>query len=558
MRVNPDEAIAWIEKRVCIQNPSPEGGTLPFVLNKGQRELARTKACTLDPGMITLTIKVRQGGSTTYTLALILYLICTRPGFSVIFMAPEDTMKGAVWEKWRIIWESVAEYDPDFPGVDQDNDYVFRLGNGSRVRWICAGRASKTAARTAIGETVQLAVLCEFGFWEYEDTTLASLVPTLRKAGGSILVDSTPPTKPNLGRKYLEFAKAALEGAPEYEVFFWPWYWDDTCRALTPVDELTEYEVALGIDRWQAAWRRAMLESKTEASTFFQNYPEDAKKALSSPKMVYFVSREIIERYDAIPPGKWPRYLTPQEVFALLPPGVKRRVWAGDPLCENTKVWHPPEPGKEYVIGVDPSQGLQHGDYQVYWVNDLYGNHCATTRIRVPTPQAAGVLQRLGEWFNHATIEIEQSGDGSGLVIYEWVTGVYPEEHVKQKRAYGCAKPYRGAVIKRSTTPLARSVRTTCAHEHVTEREVLDPDLIQEVKTLDIDTGRCIRKHGDHDDIWDACGIAYDLLQRMQQTAKLLERIKPSTNPIAKREQKPVPTDLQPRRRAPRPPRRLI
>ena len=68
--------------------------------------------------------------------------------------------------------------------------------------------------------------------------------------------------------------------------------------------------------------------------------------------------------------------------------------------------------GERYVIGADPSMGLQTGDYSVAQILDSKKRQVATWRGHVHPDYFAEVLYHLGTYYNDAMIIVENNSHG--------------------------------------------------------------------------------------------------------------------------------------------------
>jgi hypothetical protein len=523
--------LAYVEKHCSVQDPQGALGrspTVPFTAKSGQREFALTmRAMGLAPSWA-IACKSRQVGLTTLLLCWIAALCLLRPGITCAFVAPDKTLFGPIAAKWSTIWQSVAESrGADFPGVAADNDREFKFSNGSRVIWAPAGETRRNATKAIIGETVNFCVLSELAVYPFGKVTIAALRPTLNLSGACIVVDSTPPQEPGTGEAYTEIAKATLDGEPDHEFFFWPWWMEPSYRLPVPlpIAQYTEEERTLAakhlLDPFQMAWRRKTKASKAEGPTFAQTYPETPAAALNPKRTGYAFADEIIElgfrkeQQDYDPP------LDQAALWQIFPPALRREFPAGDMFfsarwCEPVedgyvRVWRPPVPGVRYKAGLDPSDGLRHGDWQTCGIVDQWNEVCAYIRTRIEVPRFAALAQRLCTWFG-AELELEMSAHG-GPATALWLRSAVEPDRVAAMRAWGLEKPFR--FRERSVSTEHRSTRIGAYIQWVNGGNTIrDAETFAEVTTIDPDTGRCRKNKGEHDDILDFVGIAVDLWDR--------------------------------------------
>ena len=77
----------------------------------------------------------------------------------------------------------------------------------------------------------------------------------------------------------------------------------------------------------------------------------------------------------------------------------------------------PPQPGKEYMIGVDPAGGGSEGDYACAQVIDRSsGMQCAELRGHLTPPALAGRVAILSRQYNGAVVAVERNNHGHAVL----------------------------------------------------------------------------------------------------------------------------------------------
>ncbi len=81
------------------------------------------------------------------------------------------------------------------------------------------------------------------------------------------------------------------------------------------------------------------------------------------------------------------------------------------------KVWLPPVPGKNYVVGVDPAGGGSDGDYSAAQVVEMEtGLQCAEFAGHVGGLELAELVTELAREYNGAWLAVERNNHGSGVL----------------------------------------------------------------------------------------------------------------------------------------------
>jgi hypothetical protein len=223
--------------------------------------------------------------------------------------------------------------------------------------------------------------------------TLASLracVPVT----GEIVLESTPNGAG--GPFYEEWQRAEETG---YIRHFFPWWYEDVYRVSGPVriDPLTPEEETLvktaGLSDAQVAWRR--INRAQLRGLAAQEFAEDAVSCFRA-------SGECV--FDLV------------AIEAAL-------MSAGDPSekRENGRLllWFPEQPGKEYIIGIDPAGGGSEGDYSCAQVVERKtGMQCAELHGHYPPAELSERLVGLGNAYNGALLVVERNNHGYGVLAH--------------------------------------------------------------------------------------------------------------------------------------------
>lgn len=534
--VNSDVMVRFIERHARVKNKD-RGGPKNCVItaNRGQREASQYSAMKLEGGWL-ITIKARQTGFTTWCLCWCIALMCLFPGVTIIFVAPENVLKGPVREKWTIIWQSVArslgalgEFKAargEWAGIRENNKRHFWMRNDSRLIWASAGKTLQTAVDQGIGETADIIFLSEVAKMPFVKPILTAALPAM--ACANVIIDSTAPEQVGLGEDYIEITSRALSGEdPDRDVLFWPWWWREECRATFPARDLTDKELDLmarqNLDPFQIQWRRQKMASEEEGGEkFWRIYPETPEGALARMGDGAF-AEAVLDELKQRKLADYPEPIDGAHVHALLPEDLRHPGgFAGDLFCSPkwgkrhvgigyVRIWQPPQKGRRYWIGVDGSEGKKYGDWQVAFVVDEPGEHCATIRTRVPLLRFASELQRLGLWYN-AEVEVEMDPRSCGAAICHYMLSTPPEAEVRIRYAHQCVmlRFPRRRLIERKTTKVSQIDRKDAFVDdinHAGAESVKDPDLARECIALDPETREKPNRRGS-DDYLDGRGIA--------------------------------------------------
>jgi len=223
--------------------------------------------------------------------------------------------------------------------------------------------------------------------------TLASLRAAVPETG-EIVLESTPNGAG--GIFYDEWQHAEHTG---YTRHFFPWWYDESYRLPPPANllPLTPEEEDLmqraGLDHEQIAWRR--LNRAQMRGLASQEYAED-------PVSCFRASGQCVFDLAAI-----------DRALAASCPSVQ--------ITDNghLTIWFPPQPQREYIIGVDPAGGGSDGDFSCAEVIERgSGLQCAELHGHFPPLELANRLIALGNKFNHALLVVERNNHGHAVLAH--------------------------------------------------------------------------------------------------------------------------------------------
>lgn len=268
-----------------------------------------------------------------------------------------------------------------------------------------------------IGHGLTRAHLSEVAKWpsRKEDQLYADISQTV-SLGGYITIESTPKGRGGLFHRLYMGAK---EGENGYRAFFFPWWWDITCK-IPILDnpswegQYTQEEQQLmqhiqqtegfEVSPEQVMFRREKI--RELGDLFYQEYPENDVDCWLTSDLSVFDGVAIRRYLQQILPGR-------QE--------------------GNVTIWKDVIGGEKYVIGVDSAGGHEKGDFSVASVLRVRTNeYVACLRGRIPPDLFAQEVIRLGHRYNDAQIGVEKIMHGH-TVLKILIDANYPNiyHHVK-------------------------------------------------------------------------------------------------------------------------------
>jgi hypothetical protein len=246
---------------------------------------------------------------------------------------------------------------------------------------------------------------------------------------------------------YMEAASMTTFGDLDYKSFFYPWFDNPEYTLPGSLDhnEKNQSEIALqskyNLSDGQLLWRRwKMSELKRNASglgltgdqLFKQEYPSSMLEAFQSGAGHVFDPERL-------------NNTTPKEPLTMAELTQQLEVmWVGEVLAEHMKktqalhnrgvdIWKLPEPGKKYVIGVDPSdgEGADYTDIDV-WDRDSM-EQVAQYYVKLRPDEVAEAAAEIGHYYNKAFIGVENNMLSTILFLSKIYDNFYFENRIDEK-----------------------------------------------------------------------------------------------------------------------------
>lgn len=480
--------------REWLRVRNKQGAQVALAPNRAQKNFERRH------GRRNIVLKARQLGITTWVAARFFLNTITHPGTVTVQVAHDQT---SAEEIFRIVHRFYSNLDERLrQGALRTSranvrQLVFpRLDSEYRVETAADPNAGR-------GFTIRNLHCSEVARWPRDAAATLAALRAAVPADGDIVLESTPNGAG--GCFYDEWQRAEETGTAKH---FFPWWYAEEYRVdgkwsmadggraidhrpLT-IDDLTDEESGLiqenGLSLPQIAFRRQLRADFRGLAA--QEYAEDPVSCfLASGDCVFDV--EVIER----------------QIAALGAPAETRD-------NRRLQIWYPPQPGREYVIGVDTASGYAGGDYACAEVIDrISGRQCAELHGHFSIRELAAKVESLGHEYNVAQLAVERNNQGEAVLVHlDDVLG-YPKIY--------CEGPHRGILTNSCTRPrMLEWLATMLARE---------PWLFSSARLLEecrafvrhVD-GSVSAASGAHDDC--VMAMAFAQWARFQQASKLGSR----------------------------------
>lgn len=312
-----------------------------------------------------LILKARQIGFSTLVSTYTFWLCFFYPDRAVLMLSRTEREAIKLLSKAKYGYQFMPEWMKYKGGPANQTLTRFEFTNNSYIESL------PSASDPARGESAYLVVVDELAFLPNSEEAWGAIEP-VADVGGRIIMLSTANGEGNL---FHNLWVGGIAGHNRFECLFFPWSANGRDRDWYDAK-------ASELPDWQMA----------------QEYPDNPEDAfLKSGRPVFDLRRlREIEPRDPQMMG----YLNERLEF----------IEDGGAL----HVWEPPEEDGKYVIGADPSQGLEHSDRASVHVINARNGHVVAAWCGLIDPDLLGsdILARLGQWYNQALVGVESNMHG--------------------------------------------------------------------------------------------------------------------------------------------------
>ncbi len=384
-RVDKVAKIAMIGNLLRIDNK--RGVVVPFVFNRMQRYFHTNK------GNRNIILKHRQGGGTSSILGD-MYTDCIYlPHTSCAVISHETRATQRLLDRVHFFHDSMDEPKPEV-GAYSRSEISFPATHSS----IYVGTAGARAFGR--GDTIRKALLSELAYYEDGEKILIAVEDAVPMEG-ELDIECTPNGEDNI---FYDRWIRAREGKSPYKPFFFPWWWtteysilryseyalEEDRGELSFTGEELELVERHSLTEEQIRWRRWKIAEKQ--GLFWQEFPEDEVSCFIT------VGDPVFDGY----------------ILNTLAAGC----YDGKRHEGGWTYWIPPDTtGKtHYTMGVDTSSGAPTGNFSAAAIIDDYWQVCATFQARIESNTFAGIIKRMGLWYNGAKIAVERNFTGYAVL----------------------------------------------------------------------------------------------------------------------------------------------
>ena len=388
------------------------GKYVPFVLNTIQRMYFEAMTAR------DIVVKGRQVGMTTLLLALDIYRFLTEPGVNVLVMCQSKQDNGP---RKKVIAELQHHFDTlaklgvrvDF---NKSNQGSWSLDNGATLTVDVAGASPKSAEKTSRGGTVQVLHCTEVAYWDLAADTwngLSNCVPP-PETGSRIVLECTP--NGASGFFYDQWV-GACDGSNGFEAQFFPWFLQKEYRTalaegevIVPINDLERQ-----LEPEQVKWyRRKSLGEKGHLVQ--QEYPSDRDSCFLGSGRGFFDSGKVLGMLAVSQDYEAPDTFIIPRSCKIERSDVKASSKTFAQL-RTVRVFYRPEPDRDYLLSLDPSEGVGLDATAGIVLERGTGRHMATLWGQFKPEEAARLASVIAKEFNWAEIVVERANHGHAVRV---------------------------------------------------------------------------------------------------------------------------------------------
>lgn len=436
--------------RDCILVQDEDMRAVPFIFRRAQRKLWEIEAKCIAEGrpFWVEILKIRQHGCSLYMANRNLWKTAFSPNSKALILAHDDNSTANIFNMLKFSWKNLPELMRPLTKNDNRDILFFANPDSKGIEGLESKIHVATAGNVHAGAsfTVQNVHISEFGrFDEVTDTKklMGSLLQSIPFSPlTSIVIESTAHGEGSFKKRWdsnngFEKIFISYVGVEKYrdmevdgpfplspfedsefgneeadaelikkEILFWYPEWDEKENSTQIEEEM--YRIL--------KWRRNTIRMKCDGDLrlFDQEFPITAERAFMlsgdtvypNDKMVFIVKG--LEKKIEEGKHKPDRY-----VFDAEASEYKGEHWRMDLLWETNEFgpihcYEAPQPGFNYAIGIDPSEGVYEGDDQalvVVKIPDLI--EVCSWSGKVDPDMVGDMAYILGMCYNKALIGVE-------------------------------------------------------------------------------------------------------------------------------------------------------
>lgn len=420
--------LAWVTSdpmlfcRTILKIQDKMGRIAPLSFNDAQMELYREymkQRKEARPVRI-IILKARQMGFSTAVEGMFYWHTTNNENINTMLIAHKADASTAIFNKNKLFYDNEIPILQPMRKASNAKELIFenptiiatekRKNPGLRSKIIIETAMNKDAGRSL---TIHNLHVSELAFWPYPETMVSLMQAVPNEPGTAVIVESTAN---GIGGDFYEMWQQAVRGENGFAPLFFPWwkhkaYKMPVGRDFEPDYEEKELKRLYGLSNEQLVWRRWCLANNCGGNIdiFHQEYPSSPEEAfISSGRPVFDIGalENALRDAENPPPANIGRVM---EVDGR---ATFQRMHNG-----FLKIWCFPEPGKEYVAGIDVALGKSGSDFSVIQMLDrASGEQVAEWHGHIDPDLLGDEAALLGRFYNLAWLIPEANSMGAATV----------------------------------------------------------------------------------------------------------------------------------------------
>jgi Terminase large subunit, T4likevirus-type, N-terminal len=459
----------------------PIQGLVPFNLYDFQKRVIND----FETNQFNIVSKFRQAGLTTVALIWSLWRCMFKLDERIMVMCKTDREATGIGK----IVEGAKDQLPRWlqPKMKDDNDHEKEFYETGCIMWFHSPQAARTKSLTYL-------IVDEAAFIPGMEEHWKAMYPTLSSGGSAIIIS----TVNGIGNWYHSIYTKAQDKKNNFHI----------------IDlDYTEHP-----DYRSEEWVR-----KTRANIGQKGWEQEYLRSFHGSGDTYIPSDIIAELAKK----------TNDPIRKLFPDWDTYNIYDNDtdinePMNENYVrgamwIWKEPEPGREYIIASDPSEGVgEEGDFSAFHIFDtnsleqvaeFYSN-------TIPAHKFAQVLVQVGIYYNTSLLVVENTLGPGMAVCNRLEHTLYYENLYYQQRGAGMGHKC-GVVINKTLRPMFLETMQTCLWNRLIK--INSNRTIRELQTFIFNRmqQKAMAQKGKHDDLVISLATALHIMDVLNREMPL-------------------------------------
>lgn len=484
LRMFRDDYGFYARHNLFIQTPYTDDKTIktiPFVFTQQQHEFnVRIDQDIKNKKPIRyIVVKPKQICFSTFCTGWLFHKAITRPDYRALIVSRDADQTLYLFDKISFFYRNLPPDMKPRTKTTTKRELIFDRSKTDVKKGLQSGVTIQTAGKmegTALGQTTTAILCSEVAYWENPEKVLYSLLPTLPYIPMSALFIESTGNGRNLF--YDLYTKAKLKKNNLTPFFVGWWQFEQYKKNLDDgwIDDLSSEEIDLinryNVTKEQLYWRRFTIANTCNDNIliFYRNYPANDEEAfIFFDGETYFNQRKLLE---------YQQYITTLSFKTGDLVEKNNKVEFLEHPQGLTRIFIPPEPGKVYVIGGDPTGMGPQGSKACAQVLTIYNDkitQVATVHGRIESDTFGRLMTYLGKYYNNALLAPEISGGYGIATIREIQKMNYWNIYTKKAEI----NPKYGWVTSNTTrTPMLESLRLYINRGQI---DIRDPYTVEEL-----------------------------------------------------------------------------